>query len=92
MASTLRSTKAGSGGRPSIRKGTASPTRRPVVTNLEGEILELVGIAPESTPVEVQLGDQFIKLDIEPNNVYGIKGNKTIVKASVPFTLPPADK
>lgn len=59
-----------------------------VVTDLEGKVLEVVGIAPETVPVQLTLNHDVIEFELESNTVYELSSGKVRLKTSVPFDLP----
>lgn len=68
-----------------------------VVTDLKGNVLELVGIAPETVQVDLVNGYRHIRVKLEPNTVHevltevatGEEGlTKTRLRSSAPFKLP----
>jgi hypothetical protein len=63
-----------------------------IVTDLEGHVLEVVGLAPETVPVKLSHADVTIKLEVEPNTVYEVKSDQVRIKSSAPFNLPRASK
>jgi hypothetical protein len=59
-----------------------------VVTDLDGNLLEIVGIAPQTVPVEIREGGEGIVVTVEPNHVYRKIGKGFEIQSSVPFQMP----
>jgi hypothetical protein len=59
-----------------------------VVTDLEGNLVKVVGASPQSRSVELTAAGDTIELVVEPNHVYAIEAAKARLESSVPFHLP----
>lgn len=66
---------------------TAGPGIR-VVTNLEGELLTLVGVDPEPQPVAVRAGEQRWTGSVSPNEILGFTADGLKRARKVPFDHP----
>ncbi|MFO8026594.1 MAG: hypothetical protein R6U56_02895 [Opitutales bacterium] len=59
-----------------------------VVTDLEGKVLEVVGVAPEPVAVKLTAEGDTVEVEVAPNTVHQVDSGKATQKASVPFNLP----
>jgi hypothetical protein len=59
-----------------------------VVTDLDGQVLQLLGIAPSKQQVSLQAGSQQWEIDLAPNQVIQLDGDKTKVIRAAPFDYP----
>ena len=78
--------KAGRNGGRELFRATAGVR---VVTDVTGNVQQIVGIAPQSQAVVLQVGSQTHRLEVAPNAVWavGATGAPTLIK-KVPFDFP----
>jgi hypothetical protein len=58
------------------------------MTNLDGQVLQLIGIAPSKQQVSLQAGSEQWGIDLAPNQVIQLDGDKTKVIRAEPFDYP----
>jgi hypothetical protein len=59
-----------------------------VVTNLDGKVIEIVGIQPEKQRVTLNAGSRQWHLTVGPNEVWGVDGVNPKLLRSAPFDYP----
>ena len=63
-----------------------------VVTDLDGNVREVVGIAPEQQAVGLQIAGVRHELTVQPNQVWGLDATKPVLRRAAPFDHPYQDK
>ncbi|MGO4495541.1 hypothetical protein AB4114_06490 [Paenibacillus sp. 2RAB27] len=59
-----------------------------IVTDLQGQVKEIIGIDTEATAIHLQIEEQSFDFTIKPNEVYVIENNSVIKKKQVAFDYP----
>lgn len=59
-----------------------------VVTDLDGSVREVVGIAPEPQTVALQIAGGRLELIVKPNQVWRLDATKPVLHRAVPFDYP----
>ena len=59
-----------------------------VVTDLKGNISEIIGIAPTLQSIVFQTGSARHEIIVKPNHVYGLADGKLTTLRDVPFDYP----
>jgi len=59
-----------------------------IVTDLDGKILEVVGIKSEIVSTQITQDENTVKLKVAPNTVHAVRNGEAQLMSSVPFNLP----
>lgn len=59
-----------------------------VITDLDGHVLQVVGISPESEDLRLQAAGQMLDLHVAPNEVHRVSADGTELQSDVPFDYP----
>ena len=63
-----------------------------VVSDLDGNVREVVGIAPEQQAVGLQIAGVRHELTVKPNQVWGLDATKPVLRRAAPFDYPYQEK